>query len=239
MIVRFLLSLFWFTLAQHQRHQWVEQILNGMPMEACGLVDLVKPEAMLAPPPIHLSGPIPNEGKAEITSVEVEGKKFFVLSIKGHIAITEAKEKAAGDPQKGNGKPTDPIIIEKPGGKFFVKFPGKNWVDIQTLEADDPMLADLLRAAGGIAPPPPPSGYDGNGDGDDAGEGDPAPFGFGDLVTSKSRPELGVLRVIGSKKEVGADGKKYWRTSTMFVHQGGVSTYSAAASDFVFYGRTE
>lgn len=218
------------------REEAYKQALK-MPVQSLDLRYMKREPMMLAPPPVHLSGPIPNDGHPEITSVEVDGKKFFILSIKGHIAITEAKEKYS---QRGNGKPKEPIIIEKPGGKFFVKFPGKNWVDIQTMEADDPLLAELLRAAGNIIPPIPPD-KGGNGDGSNGNNGELAPFKFGDLVTSKSHPEFGVLFVTECKKYRNEDGSEYWRVMTVYKvnPMGSYSEYSAAASDFVFYAKSQ
>lgn len=243
MITQYLLTLLWFYLSNHSitlQQRLANRVIADIhrredPLKLSGRTILDTKSTMLAPPPINLDGKYPND-PVEITSVEVEGEKFFVTSIMGHIGIVEA----SNDPRKGNGTPEIPTIIEKPNGKFFIKFPGRAWVDIQTLQADDPLLSDLLMAAGNITPPPPP-GKSGNGNGGDGDADDPSPFELGDLVTSKSYPQYGIMRVIEVRKIPTTGNKFFWGIMCSYQLPGDTifRMFFTAASDLVFYGRVE
>jgi hypothetical protein len=137
-------------------------------------------ETTLAVPPIHLSGPIPNDGRKEIQVVYIDSKKFTVSFDGNRVSI------------RNDTEPSYPFIIEAPGQKFWIKISKeRRWLSIEAFEGDIEFLNALIQQFMGKGPPPP-EGNDGNGNGHNWYD---PPFKSGDLAVYLPRESLGSLLV--------------------------------------------
>lgn len=193
MIILWLLPFFWNSLSQGSlsyREQAIEEAMENIPVKSIGLGKL-EPERMLAPPPIHLNGPIPSDGRKQIQVVWIEGKKFTLTfdPNSNRLEVHDDKE------------PEYPIIIEAPGHKYWIKFKkGEKWFnrqDIENTPGISDLLAGLIETIMSKEPPPPPDKPGGNGNGDSGDDFGPLPpFKIGTDVVSLEHPEWGLGKVL-------------------------------------------
>lgn len=165
-----------------QKEKWISQSLMGIPVGSVGLEN-IESERMLAPPPIHLGGPVTFDGKKQIKVVWIKGEKFTVTfdPVFNRIDLY------------GDEEPDYPYIIEAPGKRFFVKVNRERpWIQIEALAEERELLQEVIKKAAGLYPPTPPSGEEGNGH--DHDWFDP-PFKPGDQIIYLQNESLGKMLV--------------------------------------------